>query len=139
MKNAEGEARERILLETNLDEFSDSQLDQMYALVFKDIPKSETEAAPVVLGDGKQLHEQNTSLREIKAVIDAELKNVLRLDSAAVSERGSFQQYGLDSISGMQLVSRLEKTLGMEVPPRWLIDYSTIEISPRKLPKGNKQ
>ena len=133
LKNAEGEARERILLETNLDEFSDSQLDQMYALVFKDAPKSETEAAPVVLGDEKQLQEQDASLSEIKAVIDAELKNVLRLDNAAVSERGSFQQYGLDSISGMQLVSRLEKTLGMEVPPRWLIDYSTIETLSEKI------
>jgi polyketide synthase PksN len=76
---------------------------------------------------------QNVSLQEIKSVIDAELKNILRLGSTAVSEQGTFQQYGLDSISGMQLVSRLEKTLGMEVPPSWLIDFSTIETLSEKI------
>jgi polyketide synthase PksN len=72
-------------------------------------------------------------VQQVKAVIDSELKQVLRLEHATVSERGSFQEYGLDSISGMQLVSRLEKTLGLEIPPRWLLEYSTIETLSQKI------
>jgi 3-oxoacyl-(acyl-carrier-protein) synthase/acyl carrier protein len=138
LRNAAGEARQGILLKVNLDEFSDSQIEQMYALVFDDAPKLEAEVAPAILNDTKQLHEHGISFREIKAVIDAELKSVLRLGSTAVSEQGSFQQYGLDSISGMQLVSRLEKTLGMEVPPSWLIDFSTIETLSEKIAEGRQ-
>jgi acyl carrier protein len=33
----------------------------------------------------------------------------------------------------MQLVSRLEKTLGLEIPPGWLIEYGTIETLSQKI------
>jgi 3-oxoacyl-(acyl-carrier-protein) synthase/acyl carrier protein len=138
LKNADREAREQILLEVNLDGFSDSQVEILYALVFEKTKGSDTEAAQVMSSNGKKSEAPSVSLREIRSVIDAELKNVLRLENATVSENGSFQQYGLDSISGMQLVSRLEKMLGLEVPPSWLIDYSTIETLSGKIVETQK-
>jgi len=133
LKNADHKAREQILQEIDLDGFSDNQIEMLYALVFENKMRSDAQTAKVMPNSEKQPSGQSISLGEVKTIIDAELKNVLRLDNATVSERGSFQQYGLDSISGMQLVTRLEKTLGLEVPPRWLIDYGTIETLSEKI------
>jgi 3-oxoacyl-(acyl-carrier-protein) synthase/acyl carrier protein len=130
LQNADREARKQILLEINLDGFSDSQIQLLHALVFENTTELDTEADQI---RSTHMGPPGISLREVKALIDAELKSVLRLENTAVSERGSFQQYGLDSISGMQLVSRLEKSLGLEVPPRWLIEYSTIETLSEKI------
>ncbi|NEP84980.1 MAG: acyl carrier protein [Okeania sp. SIO3B3] len=43
------------------------------------------------------------------------------------------QNYGLDSITGTQLAVALEKSLALEVRPRWLIEYPTVEALSRKL------
>jgi 3-oxoacyl-(acyl-carrier-protein) synthase/acyl carrier protein len=129
LRNTDREAREQILLDLNLDGFSDRQVELLHALVFESASGSDQEQPQVTA----QSAGPNESVRHVKAVIDSELKQVLRLENATVSERGSFQEYGLDSISGMQLVSRLEKTLGLEIPPRWLIEYGTIETLSQKI------
>jgi acyl carrier protein len=129
LRNTDREAREQILLELNLDGFSDRQIELLHALVFESVRGSDQELPQVT----SESVGQDGSVRQVKAVIDAELKQVLRLENATVSERGSFQEYGLDSISGMQLVSRLEKTLGLEIPPGWLIEYGTIETLSQKI------
>ncbi|HEV2963053.1 MAG TPA: KR domain-containing protein, partial [Candidatus Angelobacter sp.] len=133
LKNADRNAREQILLEVNLDRFSDDQIEELYGLVFENNIRPEMEEAQVTSKTANQSSEQSISRQEIKTVIAAELKDVLRLNGTTVSERDRFQQYGLDSISGMQLVSRLERVLGLEVPPRWLIDYCTIETLSEKI------
>lgn len=50
--------------------------------------------------------------------------DVLKLKEANTHE--TFQNYGLDSIAGMQVATRLEKELQMEMKPKWLIDFPTI-------------
>jgi 3-oxoacyl-(acyl-carrier-protein) synthase/acyl carrier protein len=129
LRNTNREAREQILLELNLDGFSDRQIELLHALVFESVSGSHQELPQVTSASVAP----DESVRQVKTVLDAELKQVLRLENATVSERGSFQEYGLDSISGMQLVSRLEKTLGLEIPPRWLIEYGTIETLSQKI------
>ncbi|MGZ5558019.1 MAG: SDR family NAD(P)-dependent oxidoreductase [Methylobacter sp.] len=39
----------------------------------------------------------------------------------------AFQNYGMDSVFGVQLAIRLEKKLGREIQPKWLIDFPSIQ------------
>ncbi|CAM2069617.1 SDR family NAD(P)-dependent oxidoreductase [Sulfidibacter corallicola] len=66
-------------------------------------------------------------------VIRETLSEVLKLSQ--VDERQSFQNYGLDSISGMQFSTRLEKKLKCEVQPQWLLEFSTVETLSQHLVK----
>ncbi len=43
-----------------------------------------------------------------------------------MQEDESFQNYGLDSVFGVQLAIRLEKKLNLEIQPQWLIDYPNL-------------
>ena len=58
------------------------------------------------------------------SIVKEALAEVLTLN--AIDEDESFQTYGLNSVSAMQLTARLEQELRQEVPPQWLIDFPTI-------------
>jgi acyl transferase domain-containing protein/acyl carrier protein/NAD(P)-dependent dehydrogenase (short-subunit alcohol dehydrogenase family)/1,4-dihydroxy-2-naphthoyl-CoA synthase/SAM-dependent methyltransferase len=58
-------------------------------------------------------------------VIAATVREVLKLKT--IDPAQPFQNYGLDSISAMVLATRLEKKLGREILPQWLIESPTVE------------
>ncbi|NKB61133.1 MAG: SDR family NAD(P)-dependent oxidoreductase [Gammaproteobacteria bacterium] len=70
---------------------------------------------------GSKTEENDVDIRE--AVIES-FAEVLKLQE--IDDNQSFQDYGLDSISAMQLATRLERKLDREIPPQWLIDYPTV-------------
>jgi acyl carrier protein len=57
------------------------------------------------------------------AVVSAALAEILELKE--VDEGKSFQDYGLDSVSGVRLSMLLEKRLKLPVPPEWLVEFSS--------------
>lgn len=69
--------------------------------------------------------ERTSAPAEVVEAIAESLAAVLELK--AVTHDEPFQNYGLDSIVAMKLVTRLEKRLHMSIEPKWLIDFPTIE------------
>jgi acyl carrier protein len=70
---------------------------------------------------------------DLKALVMTELAKVLKIDRSSIDENESFQDYGLDSITGTQLATRMEKVVGIEISPAWLIEFSTIEALAKKI------
>jgi acyl carrier protein len=60
----------------------------------------------------------------IKTIIREVASDLLKVQD--MDEREAFQNYGMDSVFGVQLAIRLEKRLGREIQPRWLIDFPSI-------------
>ncbi len=85
-------------------------------------PKSVPETLPEVAAS------KADSLRDqVRALVMA----VLRLDHIDDDKR--LQEVGLDSISAMHFATRMEKILGCEVQPQWLLDYPTVTDLTRHL------
>jgi acyl carrier protein len=63
--------------------------------------------------------------QEIVEAVAESLATVLELETVTHDE--SFQNYGVDSIVAMKLVTRLEKRLNMSIEPKWLIDFPTVQ------------
>jgi acyl transferase domain-containing protein/acyl carrier protein/N-acetylglutamate synthase-like GNAT family acetyltransferase len=61
------------------------------------------------------------------------LEKVLKIKKADFDGNQSFQDYGLDSISGMQLATILEKKLKFPIQPHWLIEHPTLNSLTVKL------
>ncbi len=61
---------------------------------------------------------------ELSSIIRTLVSEILEL--ASIEDDHTFQNYGLDSISGMQLAVRLEKRLKREVPPQCLVNHPTV-------------
>jgi len=68
---------------------------------------------------------QSQSQTNVAQVVAEVVSTVLELPSIDNDE--PFQNYGMDSIVAMQLVSRLEKQLNMDIQPGWLVDYPTVD------------
>ena len=49
------------------------------------------------------------------------------LELNQVDDTKSFQDYGMDSVSGMRFAILLEKKMTRKVAPEWLIDFPTVE------------
>lgn len=73
------------------------------------------------------------TLATIKTLIVQQLKHVLRLEDEGIEEGSNFRDFGLDSIAGIQLATSLGHVLGMEIPPLWLIENSTVEALAGKI------
>ncbi len=70
-------------------------------------------------------------LASIKAAIRDVACELLKLKE--LDEREAFQNYGMDSVFGVQLAIRLEKKLGREISPMWLIDFPSIQALSRRI------
>lgn len=73
------------------------------------------------------------ALAGIKHTIKRELATVLRLEQEALSEHNSFQSHGLDSISGTQMAVAIERSVGIDISPAWLIEHSNIHALAHKI------
>ena len=70
-------------------------------------------------------------------IVASAVKEVLKLKS--LDSEQPFQSYGLDSISATILAARLEKRLKREIPPKWLIEYPTVETLAQHLMAQDSQ
>jgi acyl carrier protein len=61
----------------------------------------------------------------VAQVIRRHLFNVLKIEE--LDDAAPFQDYGLNSISGMVLFNRLGKELRRDMDPGWLVDYPTVQ------------
>jgi acyl carrier protein len=77
--------------------------------------------------------EPSPEVKDTRALILINLQKILRLEAHDINPQTPFQNYGLDSITGMQLALALEKSTGREILPRWLIEYPTVDSLARKL------
>ena len=57
----------------------------------------------------------------------------MNLENISLTE--SFQNYGLDSITAIQLSTYLEKLLGFNIQSNWFIEYLNINLLSDKLKK----
>jgi polyketide synthase PksN len=67
--------------------------------------------------------DDNVNAQDIEMIIRSLAAEILKV--SAIDDGNSFQHYGLDSISGMQLAVRLEKRLKCTVPPQSLLSFPT--------------
>lgn len=61
----------------------------------------------------------------LRDVVRQTVTEVLKLP-VACDERATFQNFGIDSISAMQLATRLEKRLAMPITPQWFLEFNTV-------------
>ena len=67
------------------------------------------------------------SERQIRELISSKLASVLALDQNDISFSKSFDDYGLDSVDGLIVVSLVEEQLQVELPPELFIIHRTID------------
>jgi acyl carrier protein len=136
------------MAEVDLNTFSDQQIDVLHALLLNHQPtKAPTgtlntppnmamnrEAAPPQpVISVKVTSETLPEVKDARTLILMNLQKVLKVDAQAINAQEPFQNYGLDSITGMQLAVALEKSLGLEILPKWLVEYPTVDSLAKKL------
>lgn len=137
VRKARGEDISKVIAQRiavrDVEDLEESHVLRMNRLLFGDnglngIIKSQAlEPGPVRFGMG--------AIDEIAETIRDLVVDVLQLSS--IDDSRTFQDYGLDSISGMQLAVRLEKRLKREVLPQWFINFPTVtKLSKRIVEEG---
>nr|WP_013933285.1 SDR family NAD(P)-dependent oxidoreductase [Pseudoalteromonas sp. SANK 73390]CBK62733.1 tmpD [Pseudoalteromonas sp. SANK 73390] len=112
----------RILSQLDVNNFSDTQVQKVYEILFSD-DIAATELASEAERSSSVNHLQD-DLRNIQQTVFDTVKQTLMIDELSVDE--SLQYYGMDSVSAMQISSRLSKTLGKQIEPVWLVENPTI-------------
>lgn len=78
--------------------------------------------------------------REVtEQMIISNIEKVLGINNDAIDLDKPFQDYGLDSITAIQLTAALEKKFEVSIPPSWLIEYPTINTLTERLNQENKE
>ncbi|MCU0683076.1 MAG: KR domain-containing protein [Polyangiaceae bacterium] len=146
------QAAEPLLAALDIDSLSDTQVDELSNHLLDGgphLPSAAVQTArpgdrdqgPVVAADQPPTRGRapdvaprpDALLADVKRLLGKELATVLRLDRDALSEHATFQSHGLDSISGTQLAVAIERSLGIDVSPAWLVEYATIPSLGKKL------
>lgn len=146
-----------ILTEIDLDSLEDWQVEKLSALLIEEeaeaeyqaqpvspvktnfqkssssIEKSDTENTVAATATAVSETEEKPSIESIKMQLADVLAEVLKLNREEIDFSESLQSYGLDSISGTQIASKLEQKLSFEMSTAWLIEYATINDLARKI------
>jgi polyketide synthase PksN len=140
----------------DLNIFSDQQIETLHSLLLKPQSTEEpTDTGPMLSGlrtNGeaathppqpvtvvKVAPETSTEVKDERALILLSLQKILGIAAYEINPQTPFQNYGLDSVTGMQLALALEKSAGREILPRWLLEYPTVESLTRKLQELKRQ
>lgn len=65
--------------------------------------------------------------QKLRAWLVAELARMVKIDEAAVDTAKTFDAYGLDSRSAVQVSGKLEKVVERRLSPAILFDHETID------------
>lgn len=81
---------------------------------------------------------QNKSLTAemIQESIVAYIAELLEIEPQQVNVKAAFTQYGLDSLSVVNLISHLESLIGQDLSPTLLYDLPSIEVLSKRLASG---
>ena len=112
-----------------LAEMSAADLDQLYAAEFG-------AAGPATSADVASLVAERVAVPssdELRTTIRKLLGTVLQHAPESIGGTVPFERLGMDSILGVRVVQRLEQALGITVPPRWLIENSTVDTLAQKI------
>jgi NAD(P)-dependent dehydrogenase (short-subunit alcohol dehydrogenase family)/acyl carrier protein len=124
----------RSLAKLNLDNFSDEQIEILYAYIPNGVSGTDKPPQNNTNHEGMIGSVDTASAStDIRTLILMKLKKTLKLENEAIDPHKTFQDYGLDSITGMKLAVTLQQSLGIEVLPRWLIDYPTLDSLAEKI------
>jgi aryl carrier-like protein len=74
--------------------------------------------------------------RPLVELIGESAERVLGVPRGALEPDRALQDYGLDSITAMQLATRLEQQLGTTVQPSWFVEWPTCAALAEKLAGG---
>ena len=117
----------KVIQSKDIKGLSPTLLNRVHRLLFSENGSSSSEAVTIQPGDSKST---------VK-IVREHLSEVLGLNQ--VDDKQSFQNYGLDSISGMRLTVLLEEKLGRRIPPGWLIEFPTVQALSQHLLRTEKK
>ncbi len=66
------------------------------------------------------------------------VRKVLKIKNEVLDLDRPLLDYGLDSVSAMQLANTLEKELKFSIPPNWFVEHPTLNFLADKLSKENR-
>ncbi|OUL25490.1 hypothetical protein BV372_27850 [Nostoc sp. T09] len=87
----------------------------------------------------------NNSLNSQKNTLNAEMiqesivafiAELLEVEPHQVNVKARFNEYGLDSLSSVSLISHLESLIGEDLSPTLLYDLPSIEVLSQRLASG---
>ncbi|BAY08512.1 acyl carrier protein [Calothrix sp. NIES-2098] len=81
--------------------------------------------------------QQNTlSAEVIQESIVAYIAELLEVEPHQVNVKARFNEYGLDSLSSVSLISHLESLTGQDLSPTLLYDLPSVEVLSQRLASG---
>lgn len=137
-----------VLEDIDLDSLEEWQIEKLSSVFLEQppVPAQSPAPAPANVPAGVANIEAITpvlpSIDNIQKLLIELMSDILKVDRGSIEKSESFQSYGLDSISGTQLTSKLEQALNFEMSSAWLLEYSTVnELSQMILKKltGSKE
>ncbi|HEY9694348.1 MAG TPA: acyl carrier protein [Oculatellaceae cyanobacterium] len=84
------------------------------------------------------LHYQKTTLNAevIQESIVGYIAELLEVEPYEVNTKARFNEYGLDSLSSVSLISHLESLIEQDLSPTLLYDLPSIEVLSQRLASG---
>ncbi|ESP90256.1 SDR family NAD(P)-dependent oxidoreductase [Pseudoalteromonas luteoviolacea] len=122
-KGAIKDAMVGMLAQFDVNHFSDAQVEKVYGILFGQ-SQARTEDATVNVAAVSATEQPLDDQRDIQQIVLDTVKKALLVEEISVDE--SLQYYGMDSVSAMQISSRLSKNLGMQIEPVWLLENPTV-------------
>ncbi|MDZ8055402.1 MAG: acyl carrier protein [Aulosira sp. ZfuVER01] len=84
--------------------------------------------------------QKNTlSAEVIQESIVAYIAEILEVEPHQVNIKARFNEYGLDSLSSVSLISHLESLIGQDLSPTLLYDLPSIEVLSQRLAAGTTE
>ncbi|MDP4536966.1 SDR family NAD(P)-dependent oxidoreductase [Alkalimonas collagenimarina] len=122
-KGAMKDAMVGMLAQFDVNHFSDAQVAKVHGILFGQSQASTEDAVRKVAAESATEQPQGEQ-RDIQKIVLDTVKHALLVEEISVDE--SLQYYGMDSVSAMQISSRLSKNLGMQIEPVWLLENPTV-------------
>ncbi len=135
LTNESEEIAKRILADLKLDSLTNEQIDVLSEIYFPSQDKNKSvEVAQFpekVVAEPKSTGTSGSLKEDLKMI----LAEILKVDAGLISQRDSFQEFGLDSISGTQYTLAIKARTGLDIPTAWLVEYPSIELLGEKIAK----
>lgn len=77
--------------------------------------------------DSKTMLSDLSSSMSIQTWLVSHTSELLAIEASEINCTTSLEQYGLDSVAAISLVSDLSTYIGYELPPELILDYPTIQ------------
>ncbi len=89
-----------------------------------------------IANDSLNSQKYTLSAEIIQESIVAYIAELLEIEPHQVNVKARFNEYGLDSLSSVSLISHLESLIGQDLSPTLLYDLPSIEVLSQRLASG---